>query len=309
MARATVSEVLRRSAALLPAAPGVYRFLDAQRRVAYLGRAGDLRARVRSYTGDLADRPHLRRMVPQVAAVEALACASAHEAAWLERNLLERSLPRWNRVRGGLELPAWLVLDDGSARPDLRVVVGERPGGEAYGPYLGVERLAAARGGVLRAWPLPLSGDRLDVAGRSLAEARGVAPSDRAGYVAAIRAVLAREPAAVGALGARLEEAGAAAVERLAFETAAQVRDERAAVGWLVAPQRVTGCARGLVVGAWADGTGFVLRATSDRLDRWATGPVEEAAAREAAGRTPEEWRDFAVLNAGLAARLAAVAR
>jgi len=36
-------------------------------------------------------------MVARVARVEAVACDSAHEAAWLERNLLERARLRWNR--------------------------------------------------------------------------------------------------------------------------------------------------------------------------------------------------------------------
>ena len=99
----------------LPSEPGTYRFRDEAGRVLYVGRAGDLRRRVASYWGALRDRPRLRRMVAQIVAVEALVCASEHEAAWVERNLLERRLPRWNRARGGLEVPTYLRLTSSAA--------------------------------------------------------------------------------------------------------------------------------------------------------------------------------------------------
>src|SRR4051812_27158476 len=110
----------------LPAAPGVYRFRDAGGRVLYVGRATGLRSRVASYWSDLGGRPHLARMVAAVARVEALVCDSVHEAAWVERNLLEQRMPRWNRTPGGQEVPVYLLLDDGAATPGLRVA--HRPG-------------------------------------------------------------------------------------------------------------------------------------------------------------------------------------
>jgi excinuclease ABC subunit C len=83
----------RATVARLPLGPGVYRFRDAAGRVLYVGRAVCLRRRVASYWGDLGDRRHLAPMVARIAQVEAVPCASAHEAAWLERNLLERRTP------------------------------------------------------------------------------------------------------------------------------------------------------------------------------------------------------------------------
>ena len=81
------------AAACLPLAPGVYRFRDQEGRALYVGRAVSLRRRVLSYWGDLGDRGHLAPMVARIARVEAVICDSAHEAAWLERNLLQRRLP------------------------------------------------------------------------------------------------------------------------------------------------------------------------------------------------------------------------
>lgn len=301
--------MLRRAAAELPGGPGVYRFRDERGRVAYLGRATELRARVRSYAGDLADRPHLRRMAAQVARVEAIACASVHEAAWLERGLLGRSLPRWNRVRGGAELTGWLVLHSGPGQPSLDLVVEPpEPPPDAAGPYLGVQRLALARSALLRVWPVHLSASRLDAAGRSLAEARGVVAADRDDHLAQLRAVLGRDPGATAEARGLLLAARDRAVEQLGFESAAQVQAELAALDWLVSPQRVAGCPPGLVVSGWADGMLVTLRASGDRLDQWTSRPANGAVGERALAATPPSWREFAVRNAELAARLATLA-
>jgi len=299
------SAVLKRAGTRLPSEPGVYRFRDSLDRVIYLGRATDLRSRVRSYAGDLGRRAHLRRMVPQIRTVEAIVCASVPEAAWLERNLLERSMPRWNRIRGGMELVGWLVVSDDPARPALDLVVeGANVPEAAFGPYLGVDRLALARSALLRAWPVPLAGTRLDGAARSMAEVRGVTPGDLTLYANRVRAVLARDEPATAELHALLEAASGRAVEQLAFETALQIQAEAAALDWLVAPQRVTGCSPGLVVAARADGVEFSLAASGTRLDRWTTGRTSATGVEPSDG-TPADWCAFATRNAELAASLA----
>jgi hypothetical protein len=73
--------------------PGVYRFRDARGGVLYIGRATALRHRVASYWSDLRERGYPAPMVARVTRIEAVTCDSPHEAAWLERNLLEASLP------------------------------------------------------------------------------------------------------------------------------------------------------------------------------------------------------------------------
>jgi excinuclease ABC subunit C len=296
---------------LLPTEPGVYRFRDERGRVAYLGRATNLRSRVRSYWGDLADRPQLHRMIGQVTGVEAIVCASVHEAAWLERNLLERSLPRWNRLRGGTETPGWLVLDDGERSPGLSLVLDPPTGtGTAFGPYLGYERSTLARDALLRLYPLHLTGARPGSTERTLAEARGVSPSSREEFAGRIRAVLGRDAAALAQAAAGLVQARDQAVQRLGFETAATIQLEAAALAWLAAEQRVTGCVPAdLRVVGWAAGTQFSLLATDARLDRWTVRDTTERAGRGAAEHTPPAWREFAERNAVLNAVLAAATR
>jgi len=124
------------SAAALPQAPGVYRFRDLAGRVLYIGRAVSLRRRVLSYWGDLGDRAHLAPMVARIARVEAVTCDSAHEAAWLERNLLEHRRPPWNRTLGGQEAGQKRV---GQSRQFPLILIARRRPGIRAGGGMGVD--------------------------------------------------------------------------------------------------------------------------------------------------------------------------
>ncbi len=294
--------------AVLPTAPGVYRFREGTGRVLYVGRAGDLRRRVSSYWGDLRDRRHLRRMVPRVARIEALVCDSAHEAAWAERNLLERSLPPWNRIAGGLEVPVSIRLDASPAAPRLDVVHARRPapGVRHFGPYLGSRRVRLAVSGLGRVYPLPAAGPARSAGERELARARGGQATAVPQLAAALTSVLDREPGAVAAALAALTARRDAAARAQAYEAAARLHEEITALEWVVAPQRVTasGAAADEDVTGWTGDVLVRLRIRGGRLRGW----DQEACAEPAPGtRAPAGWAPFLRRNADLAARLAAL--
>jgi excinuclease ABC subunit C len=284
----------------LPAAPGVYRFRDATGRVLYVGRATTLRGRVASYWSQLDDRPHLARMVARIARVEALICDSVHEAAWLERNLLEERMPRWNRTPGGQEVPVHLILDDGPARPGLRVIHRPEPG-TIFGPYLGGLRARLALSGLQRIHPLPYAGSRLTGAERDMADRLGVAPTDREALAAAIHAVLSRDPSAVADSEHKLAALRDEAAADLRFERAGRIQSELEAVRWVTAVQRATTLDPvDLVFHAWADGMLVRFAVRGGRLCEWATRRTRNA---PTAG-PPPAWAAFAERNAALAAAL-----
>ena len=285
----------------LPAAPGIYRFRDGAGRVLYLGRATDLRSRVGSYWGDLRDRRHLRRMIPKIAGIEALVCDSVHEAAWAERNLLERSLPPWNRIAGGLEVPVSIRLDTSAASPRLDVVHTPRPapGTRIFGPYLGSRKVRAAVSGLQRVHPLPYAATSASAAQRELARLRGADQADVRQLSGAITAVLDRDPAAVADARASLTARRAAAAQALAFEAAARLQDEIAALDWVVAPQRVTAPAGDEDIAGWADDVLVRLRIRGGRLCGW-----EQRREARPAGNTAGTWGPFVQRNAELAAVL-----
>jgi excinuclease ABC subunit C len=310
--RPSTRAVVRR----LPGSPGVYRFRDSRRRVLYIGRASHLRRRVASYWGDLGDRQHLAAMVPRIAGIEAVECASEHEAVWLERNLLEPWLPPWNRTAGGQELAVCIRVDSSARSPGIKVLhlpVPEPQSGKVhaavrhFGPYLGAARVRLAVAGLHRALPLRYAADDRSGLLRELADRRGVDRTDREELAAALCAVLEREPAAVAALHSQLTGLRDAAAAGEAYELAGRIQAELAALDWITCPQRaatlepvearVAGRADGVLV--WFDVRG-------GRLTGWRQSDRTRAQAETWLAATPPVWRDFADQNAILAAQLLA---
>jgi excinuclease ABC subunit C len=294
----------RASVARLPATPGVYRFRDARGRVLYIGRATRLRHRVASYWADLGDRGHLARMVARIARVEAVACDGGHEAAWLERNLLERALPPWNRTAGGQEVPVYLSLAAGPTAPGLSVVHAAVPG--SFGPYLGGDRVRLAVAALHRVLPLSYAGTGLAGSQRDMAAKLGVGPADRERLVDALTSVLRRDPAAVASVRERLRARRDRAAEVLAFELAGRMHAEIEALDWITGPQRVTvAVGEDLTIAGWAGGLLVRFEVRAGRLDGWAQRACSAAGARPHLAATPPGWADFARRNAKLAAALA----
>src|SRR5579864_335067 len=201
---------------LLPHRPGVYMFRDDAGRVIYVGRSRDLATRARSYWIDLRDRPHLFRMVQRVAWLEPVLCASEHEAAFLESDLLERHPTRYNRTLG-MESCVWLRLEANPRRPSLEVVHEPCPddGARWFGPYLGWEPARQAAAGLLRLHPLRYSGSEIGRTDREMARSLGVTRTDPLVLAGRIEAVLCRDEHAVGEALRGLEEMRDRAAARL----------------------------------------------------------------------------------------------
>ncbi|HVM20982.1 MAG TPA: DEDD exonuclease domain-containing protein [Egibacteraceae bacterium] len=86
----------RRLADGLPDRPGVYAFRSASGEVLYVGKATDLRSRVRSYFGN-DERRKIVQMMKEVDAVDHRVCATPLEAAVREVRLIHKHRPRFNR--------------------------------------------------------------------------------------------------------------------------------------------------------------------------------------------------------------------
>jgi excinuclease ABC subunit C len=289
----------REQVARLPLGPGVYRFRDMAGRVLYIGRAVCLRRRVASYWGDLGDRPHLAAMVSRIARVEAVPCDSAHEAAWLERNLLQRRKPPWNRsASGGQESEVRIRLTPAGLSVIHRPRAGD--GARHFGPYLGGQKARDAVSGLHRVLPPGHGRDQAVGAERELARARG-ASFDLA---CTVTAVLDRDPAAVAAVRAELIRRRDAAAATLAFEFAGRVQAELEALDWITAEQKVTSARPDdFDVHGWAGGMLVRFEVRGGRLTGWTQRACPNAVSPP--GDRGPAWTDFAHRAAELAALLA----
>ena len=221
----------------LPRTPGVYLFCGNRDEVLYVGKATNLRQRVRSYFGR-DDRRRIGPMLREMQQIRHLELPDPLTAEVIESRLIARMLPRYNRVGTRADRYCYVRLDVDTPWPRLSVVKEPSAKGVHLGPLpsrkmagLVVEALhsvlplrrCSARLGVHHvptAGATPCSAAQLGVAYCPCAGA-----ADRAGYdravQAAVRVFSGDAPAVVEHLVGRMAEL--AADQR--FEEAALTRD------------------------------------------------------------------------------------
>jgi hypothetical protein len=150
----------------------------------------------------LADEPPDDLTERDVAVRVGRAGSRRHEAAWLERTVLEAGLPPWNRTAGGQETPVVITLDRRRPNPGVRLrhlPHESQDGVRIFGPYLRGLQVRRAVAGLHRIFPLAYAGTRLTGAERSMADEHGVSERDRNLLTAKLSAVLERDSDAVSA--------------------------------------------------------------------------------------------------------------
>lgn len=249
-----VSPVQRRKRHLaegLPETPGVYLFVDGQGLPLYVGKARNLRRRVRSYFTASEPRSRIRDMLNVAEAVRHIPVATDLEAEVRELRLIAERQPRYNRRSRFPERAAWLKLTV-EPFPRLSLVRGVRDDGTTYlGPFGSRRQADLALAALHETFRLRQCSPRLSPRrprpacvlaelGRCSAPCTGtVVPQEYAAEVAAVREAMTGDPRlVVDRMRVKIDRLSGAA----RFEEAAVHRDRLAAfVGAVARLQRLAG--------------------------------------------------------------------
>ncbi len=119
--------------------PGVYRMIDANGDVLYVGKAKNIRKRIIAYTRPTGYEPRIERMIAVTAALEFMSTATETEALLLEANLIKRLRPRFNvLLRDDKSFPYILITADHWAPQILKHRGSRARKGNFYGPFASV---------------------------------------------------------------------------------------------------------------------------------------------------------------------------
>jgi len=132
----TGAPVIGRYAKTAPPGPGVYRMIDADGEVLYVGKARHLKKRVQSYARSGAHNNRIVRMIADTASMEFVTTATEIEALLLEANLIKRLKPRFNVVlRDDKSFPFILIARDHSVPQILKHRGARSRDGDYFGPF------------------------------------------------------------------------------------------------------------------------------------------------------------------------------
>lgn len=237
----------------LPTKPGVYLMRDGQGHILYVGKAVNLRSRVRSYFHSSAGiYPKVQRLVASIADLDFIVTASELEALILESNLIKQHRPKYNvRLKDDKRYP-YIEVTWQDEFPRVQIVRRmEQEGARYFGPFTAAWAVQQTLHMLRRVFPyltcnrvITGQDDRaclyLDI-GFCLGPCIGAASKES--YRAMIDGLCRFLEGKSDEVAADLEAKMQAAAERWDFEQAAGYRDQLAAIQRVVERQKIVSAA------------------------------------------------------------------
>ena len=231
--------------ALLPDKPGVYLMRDQAGKIIYVGKAVNLKNRVRSYFQQRGLSAKTEALVARIASFETIVTATEMEALILECNLIKKHRPRYN-----------ISLRDDKTYPFIKVTLNEafprvyatrrleKDGAKYYGPYASAGAMHETIALLKKLFPLR-SCRSMDAQRpcleyhikRCLAPCAGLV--DQESYLAMVRTVCLFLEGRSADVEKDLKRRMLAASEELKFELAGRLRDQLAAVRQVMEKQNI----------------------------------------------------------------------
>jgi len=245
----SASEHLQTLLANLPTRPGCYLMKNAAGEIIYVGKAINLRQRVRSYFHESGQTPKTRRMVREIADIEWIVVETELEALLLEMNLIKKHRPKYNvRLKDDKRYPYIKVH---WADPFPKVTVTRQlvnDGSRYFGPYASAWAVHQTLDVLRRIFPY-LTCDR-PITGQDarpclyydikLCAGPCIGAIDQAGYRQMIADLMNFLNGRGEEIIERLQKEMEQAAETLRFEKAARLRDQIQALQAVIEKQKIT---------------------------------------------------------------------
>lgn len=246
-AEAGTAPLIDERLATLAARPGVYLLKERSGKVIYVGKASNLRTRVRSYFRGGDERSQVQFLVRRVTDIETLVTTNDKEALILENNLIKQYKPRYN-----------IRLKDDKSYVSVKVTVGDawprvlvtrkivKDGGRYFGPFASAYAVRETLDTIRKVIPLRTCSDGVfRNRSRPCLEyqiKRCLAPCclevDKEAYQSHLREAMllleGKRTVLVGQLRERMRDAS----DAMRFEEAARLRDRLKAIERTQEPQQ-----------------------------------------------------------------------
>lgn len=149
------SNELELKIAKLPESPGCYLMKDENGEIIYVGKAVNLKNRVRSYFRETAHTPKVEAMISHIHDFDILLCQTNLEALCLECNLIKRHRPYYNILLKDDKHYPYLRVDLKEPYPRLTLARRmEKDGAKYFGPYIGATAVKQVIDAVRDVFPL-----------------------------------------------------------------------------------------------------------------------------------------------------------
>ncbi len=128
-------EVIKKELPLIPKLPGVYRMLNSDNEILYVGKAKNLPNRLKSYVSEKNHIIRTERMLSQTKKIEITTTTNESEALLLEANLIKKHKPKFNiLLKDDKSFPYIFISDHEYPRIERHRGAKNRPG-KYYGPF------------------------------------------------------------------------------------------------------------------------------------------------------------------------------
>ena len=164
------TEELKNSLKVLPGSPGIYKFLDKDDVIIYIGKAKNLKKRVSSYFSKNSTNFKTKTLVKSIQGIEHVVVGSEKDALLLENNLIKSHQPKYNVLLKDDKTYPWIVV---TSEPFPRIFSTRKKikdGSTYYGPYTSVRQMNVLLNLINELYPI--RGCKLDLSAAKILEGK-----------------------------------------------------------------------------------------------------------------------------------------